>query len=749
MNLDAYTVRKIVPRLMFAVIAINLSIYLCVAAIDITNVVGGGLGDLLRQPFIDSNSYKSIGLDTNPVIEGTGAVGGAGVIGLVGLSGLSIASAAGGAAATTGFLATMSGAAIAVGGAAVSAALMVSLVAIAMGLMIAAAILATLVIRYGAIIFLTVVSPIAIACLVLPGTERYFKQWWSIFFKMLLVYPIIAAIFAMSDILGAILLKAQTQSGQVLSLISIFVVVFAVYAPLFMVPFAFKMAGGMLGQVYDFMNRQGVAKGAEKLKKWRENPNSMYAKRMRNFKGARDRYGLTAPAMASGVYAGIRNKRDGGKFTQGYKSEVGGVIKAERVMHEMKELLESETFQAAGKDDHILQATGEAGDSNDEIRQWFLKNAKYGDGSARFHEGSEELEQAVAAVQRVRGLGERESIEAASFIQRSQSSTGFDNAAQFMRDVSVAAGGNSVLRTKLIDMGKTAQMQAGRLDVAGATFGTTEKQVAKIEAAMNDTSSPEAIELAKRIKHGSATDLADIELTSDAMQTIWASALNKRSSSQWSQAAYQAHEQLSNGMKKDLEKKLAAIDNEDMRHDVDVTREDGTVVEVSPGVAKKRKATREEAVKHYKEAEAGLSSFYEIMGQSSQFAADNMGAVMETEVVLPDIEGLQIARDGKLMTVKEAGGKATHKEIRNGLRDSQDSTFLHRVSDYYDRVYKQAKAGSTEGLSEEQIAEIATRAKQAAEAAAAAGGGKPPVDPLGGGMPHGPSPFGPSPFPGG
>ena len=63
---DAYTVRKIAPRLIVAVIGINLSIYLCVIAVDVTNIIGGGLGDLLREPFHRSASFS------NPEIPGTG-----------------------------------------------------------------------------------------------------------------------------------------------------------------------------------------------------------------------------------------------------------------------------------------------------------------------------------------------------------------------------------------------------------------------------------------------------------------------------------------------------------------------------------------------------------------------------------------------------------------------------------------------------------------------------------------------------
>ena len=55
--LDAYAVRKAVPRILIAVIGINLSIYLCLAAVDITNVIGRGIAGLITTPFVKGGNY--------------------------------------------------------------------------------------------------------------------------------------------------------------------------------------------------------------------------------------------------------------------------------------------------------------------------------------------------------------------------------------------------------------------------------------------------------------------------------------------------------------------------------------------------------------------------------------------------------------------------------------------------------------------------------------------------------------------
>src|SRR3990167_5858184 len=73
--LDAYTVRKAVPRILLAVIGINLSIYLCIAAIDITNVIGRGLGDLLTAPFLQNSAYDRIAIPDNATNSVVGIFG--------------------------------------------------------------------------------------------------------------------------------------------------------------------------------------------------------------------------------------------------------------------------------------------------------------------------------------------------------------------------------------------------------------------------------------------------------------------------------------------------------------------------------------------------------------------------------------------------------------------------------------------------------------------------------------------------
>lgn len=224
--LDAYMVRKAVPRIVVAVIGINLSIYLCVAAIDITNVIATGMAQILVTPFsVSGMTVFEVPTDpANGIAAGVGTAIAAGPL-YSAIAGLAGAVATGGAGAALGSLLFL--------------VLPIALLALA--------IVMTVVIRQAILFFLTVISPVAFACYVLPGTEKYFKQWWDIFLKTLLVYPIIAVIFALSDVFASIIMS--TNSGGLTGIAKIVTGIAVIYAPLFLIPFAFRFAGGIMGKL--------------------------------------------------------------------------------------------------------------------------------------------------------------------------------------------------------------------------------------------------------------------------------------------------------------------------------------------------------------------------------------------------------------------------------------------------------------------------------------------------------------------
>lgn len=451
--LDAYTIRKIVPRLVFAVIGVNLSIYLCIAAVDITNVIGHGLGDLLRAPFVQSGSFSNLSIDGSALNGIVGAVG-AGVMGAIVAVVIHLGLASDFIVVALGML----------------------LLAAVVVLLVAIAILATLVIRYGALLFLSIVSPVAIACTVLPGTEKYFRQWWDMFLKTLIVFPIIAAIFAISDILGALLLSTQSSVNGVNGLISVFVVIAAMYAPLFMIPFSFKMAGGFLGNVYNFMQERGVNPIRDRLNKWKEDPESWYAGNKRRLQQNRYDRGFTAKQATTGAIAGGRAFL-GGEGRAGFNAAYGGAkrrIAAQKNLAAQKEAQEREAWAAVVGDNDVAKAL-QMGGSRQEIMANLqkLEPGRFGRPGENDPNKRRALEEYTSLIQSLQGSMGRGLRDYAAGEEYAKGTTSFKVGDRgvpigLLENTMQAEETSSVMGTRAyLGQKGAAKDQAHRLDIAG------------------------------------------------------------------------------------------------------------------------------------------------------------------------------------------------------------------------------------------------------------------------------------------
>lgn len=327
--LDAYTVRKAIPRIVIAVIAINLSIYLCVAALDVTEIIGRGINQLLVGPFVNDKSFSAIN-QPDPGVNG--------ILGIFGfdnvLKGIF----------TTIFGAALFGGAGALGLLGTIGPLLITIVLIVL------AVLFTLIIRQGLLVFLIVVSPVAIVCSILPGTEKFFKQWLDMFIKTLMVYPIIAIIFAMSNVLGAILLTGSSASiisspASVLpvvtnfaqtpasdgNIIRILVAIIVMYAPLFLIPFSFKLAGGAIGQIANIASRGAKVGGANlggRFRKSQEDQDSLAGRAKARATDRRVKHGLTGKQLSAAAIP-RRDRRQRMDSAREYQQLKGAALAAE------------------------------------------------------------------------------------------------------------------------------------------------------------------------------------------------------------------------------------------------------------------------------------------------------------------------------------------------------------------------------------------------------------------------------------
>lgn len=226
---DAYTIRKVLPRILIAIIGITFSWELCKFLIDFSNVLGIGTKGIILSPF--SVSGKELNLGINGVFSGilvTGALGAAGVtLGILGLLSFAV----------TAFLAV--------------------LIAFAL-----------VVVRKIGIIFLVVLAPLAMIAYILPNTQKYWKLWWESFTKLLLVFPLIMGVIAIGRAVALMSQNLISQTNNSNDLVLQAVVFIGYFGPYFIIPKLFAMAGGVLGTLSGMINDRSRG-GFDRLKGYR------------------------------------------------------------------------------------------------------------------------------------------------------------------------------------------------------------------------------------------------------------------------------------------------------------------------------------------------------------------------------------------------------------------------------------------------------------------------------------------------
>ncbi len=223
---DAYTAKKAMPRILAAAIGINLSFFLVALIVDVFNVLGTGIGQLITAPLANSGSFN---FTVSQSVGSSASFIGGGILAIVL-----------GAGFVTALVQNASGGQVVI--------LFLAFVLIPMVILVVT-IFGTLVIRRGLIILLAVMSPIAMALFILPNTEKYARQWFSLLIKALIVYPIIVAIFAIADVLSVLVMGSGADNALFGDVTTQLVGLVVIFMPLFLIPFSFKLAGGIIGNV--------------------------------------------------------------------------------------------------------------------------------------------------------------------------------------------------------------------------------------------------------------------------------------------------------------------------------------------------------------------------------------------------------------------------------------------------------------------------------------------------------------------
>ena len=213
-GINNYGVKRILPRLIIAVVLVNLSFVICSLAVDLSNIIGSTLREFftgIQQSVIANGQASEIAnVPLGEIITS--------IISGVGIAGIAIDATGGGAALFWMLLPVLLGAVI----------------AIVSGLLTIAA-------RQALVALLIMVSPLAFVAYLLPNTEKWFQKWKQLLFQMLIFYPMFSFLFGASQLAGwALITSAHDGFGLILGIaVQIFPLVFS-WALM-------KMSGTILG----------------------------------------------------------------------------------------------------------------------------------------------------------------------------------------------------------------------------------------------------------------------------------------------------------------------------------------------------------------------------------------------------------------------------------------------------------------------------------------------------------------------
>lgn len=413
--LDAYTIKKAVPRLVLAVLFISLSWPLLELIVTINDNIARLLEGIIISPFNGVDSQYGGG---ESVASGVGnwlALGGIVAMLTPIIAGSTILAGAWG----------ILGSFLLIGAAGVLIAFLV------IGLR---AVLITICI---------IMAPFAIACAILPATAKVFELWRKTLISCLLIYPLIILLLTAGKV-GALM-----SSDGTLSLLLYLV-------PYFAIPFAFTMVGGVIGKLAGIANNANAGLFDRQRKKREELRGQMGAafKSGSGFKtnsrfGAVRGLGAAVNTAGTATGLGMRNRF-------GIGQGLGAEAVSQRDMANAQEIMKSTEFSTISENDNALHALHGIGSGRS--RDQVIKTLESRGVS------NEDATRAYNTAKSTHLEGRSASLAAAQ--QLVLTGTGYNNYEDMVATLGEAAGGNRTTAESLGGFANALTKQKGRHDLA-------------------------------------------------------------------------------------------------------------------------------------------------------------------------------------------------------------------------------------------------------------------------------------------
>lgn len=466
---DAYTIRKVLPRLIIAVIGMQLSWFIFTSFIQIVNDIAWGLEGIMYAPFGGRDTF-TLGALLGNTAGGTGL----------------FAALAASAAVGAGIAAISLGGILALGATA--------LLGLLLGFM-------TLVLRKIVLIMLLVMAPLALVAWILPNTDKYWKLWWESFSKLLLMYPMIilligaGRIFAytaanMGDIGRA---EGRIQTDGLVEhianngLVTFVFVVIGFFAPYFLIPKTFQIAGSAFGNLTGMINNR--KKGAfDRLANSRQKTQKQNAEKIMDNKRWKGNNAFTKALGKNAQRAALLPKEGGwnvakwGDRVESARSRRTTALSAKAAEHEAM-------IPVIGNDD-MLRASLHKSGSEADVREYLQGLGQRGG----------ELNQNVAAIMAARASMGRENYEDFAATNLAGTGTGYASGpAEMLETINKVANGDSARAARMLVKARGEAERAKRVDLYGAGMATSADQLSQLAkgqtnaAAVNEVMTDEAL----------------------------------------------------------------------------------------------------------------------------------------------------------------------------------------------------------------------------------------------------------------